>query len=259
LFDDSADHYATDREKTPYFRAQLAIVMAMLANETGTILVVGCAAGGELPELRARKFDIVGIDLSPRMLGFARTRFAGDPGVRFCRADIECLPFADGSFDHVICLGVFEFLPDYGRSLAEIYRVMRSGGLAIFAIPSRISLYNVTDLLVKKTIRPLWVPAKRILFHAEPSSSVPAVRRNLCVPWSFRRLLKQHGFDPARDGYSNFFIYPLDRFPPLDERIAAVLEPLCWVPVLRCAASVYLVAARKRLTAPGPGRADGQG
>jgi SAM-dependent methyltransferase len=252
LFDGVADYYATDREKSPCFRAQLAIVMAMLANETGTILVIGCAAGSEVTELRNRKFEVVGIDLSQRMLGLARRRFAGDQGVRFCRADIECLPFGDGAFDHVICLGVFEFLQDYSRSLAEIHRVMRPGGLAVFAVPSRISLYNITERLVNKTIRPLWAPAKRILFPGKPRSSEPPVRRNLCVPWSFRRLLQQHGFDPTRDGYSNFFIYPLDRFPRLDERVAASLEPLCSVPLLRYGAGVYLVAARKRLAPAAP-------
>ena len=78
VFDDWADHYGADREKTPYFRAQLAIVLGMLAKEKGTILAAGCAAGGEFPELRARKFDIVGIDLSARMLEFTHRRFAAE-------------------------------------------------------------------------------------------------------------------------------------------------------------------------------------
>ena len=247
VFDDWADHYGADREKTPYFRAQLAIVLGMLAKEKGTILAAGCAAGGEFPELRARKFDIVGIDLSARMLEFAHRRFAADQSVRFCRADIEYLPFAAGSVDHVVCLGVFEYLRDYNQSLAEIHRVMRPGGVAVFAIPSRISLYNVTDCILNKTIRPLWLPTKRFLFPAASRPRGPAVYRNLCVPWVFRNLLQQHGFTPMRDRYSNFFIYLLDRFPSLNERVAAALEPLCSMPLLRYAGSVYLVAARKRL------------
>src|SRR5277367_1676403 len=35
LFDDCADHYAMERERTPYFQAQLAIALPMLAGETG--------------------------------------------------------------------------------------------------------------------------------------------------------------------------------------------------------------------------------
>jgi hypothetical protein len=65
-------------------------------------------------------------------------------------------------------------------------------------------------------------------------------------PGGFRSLLRRHGFEPKLSKYSNFFIYPLDRFPDLNERVAEVLEPLCSVPVLRWAASVYLVSARKK-------------
>ena len=134
IFERWADHYATERERTPYFRAQLAIVISMLAGESGRILDIGCAAGGEIPELRARGFSVVGIDISPHMLEFARYRFASDPQVTFCLADTDRLPFLTQSMDHVICLGVFEFLPNYHAAVQEIHRVLRPGGLAIFAI-----------------------------------------------------------------------------------------------------------------------------
>jgi SAM-dependent methyltransferase len=148
--------------------------------------------------------------------------------------------------DHVVCLGVFEFLRDYNSSLAEIHRVMRPGGVALFAIPSRISLYNVTERVASWTLRPLWALVKRILFSPGRRRTDPPLRRNLCVPWSFRKLLREHGFEPTRSSYSNFFVYPLDRFPDLDVRVAAALEPLCSIPLLRYAASVYLVAARRK-------------
>jgi len=54
LFDGCADHYASERERTPYFQAQLAIVLSMLVGQSGRILDIGCAAGGEIPEFRLR-------------------------------------------------------------------------------------------------------------------------------------------------------------------------------------------------------------
>src|SRR3974390_2891953 len=131
-FEKSAEHYATERERTPYFQAQLSIVYSMLAGEHGRILDIGCAAGGEIPEFLRRGFSVIGIDLSSRMLEFARQRFAGDREVQFCRADVERLPFSSQSMDHVVCLGVFEFLQDYSPALKEIHRVLRPGGLAAF-------------------------------------------------------------------------------------------------------------------------------
>src|ERR1700687_1490925 len=117
IFEQWADHYATERERTPYFRAQLAIVISMLAGESGRILDIGCAAGGGIPELRVRDFSVVVIDISSDMLEFASRRFASDPRVHLCRADMDQLPFLSQSMDHVVCLGVFEFLPNYDAAV----------------------------------------------------------------------------------------------------------------------------------------------
>jgi len=247
IFEQWAYHYATERERTPYFRAQLAIVISMLAGESGRILDLGCAAGGEIPEFRADDFSVVGVDISSHMLKFASQRFASDPGVHFCRSDIDQLPFLSQSMDHVVCLGVFEYLPNYNPAVQEIRRVLRPGGLAIFAIPSRISQCELGERFASATVAPLWRAAKRLMRRAStPAQIKPPFHRNLCVPWRFRTLLRHHGFETMEDRYSNFFIFPLNRFPPLDVRVAAALEPLCSIPLLRCLASVYMVSARKQ-------------
>ena len=246
IFEQWADHYATERERTPYFQAQLAIVVSMLAGKSGRILDIGCAAGGDIPELRARGFSVVGVDISPRMLEFARSRFASDPQVTFCLADADRLPFLDQSMDHVICLGVFEFLPNYRAAVQEIHRVLRPGGLAIFAIPSRISQCELGERLAGVSVVPLWRAVKRLTRRGSTPSRISSpFRRNLCVPWNFRTLLRHHAFEPGQDHYSNFFIFPLNRFSNLNVRVAAALEPLCSIPLLRCLASVFLVSARK--------------
>lgn len=244
VFEHVADHYATEREHLPYFRSQLAIAQSMLARESGRILDIGCAAGGEITGLRTLGFRVVGMDFSPQMLYFAHRRFGNDPDVQFCRADIEHIPFPEQSMDHVVCLGVFEFLPDYGPALREIHRILRPGGLALFAIPSATSLSALTDRVVNLTIRPLWRAAKR-LRSTKAATGVP-FSRNLCVPSRYRALLRQYSLEPERSAYSNFFLYGLDRFPNLNVRVAAALEPLCSIPLIRCAGSVYMVAARKR-------------
>lgn len=229
------------------FQAQLAIVISMLAGKSGQILDLGCAAGGGIPEFRARDFSVVGMDISSHMLRFARGRFANDQSVHFCRADADHLPFSSQSMDHVVCLGVFEFLSDYNAAVREIQRVLRPGGLAIFAVPSRISQCALGERLASLTVVPLWRSVKRLARRATAKAQVaPAFHRNLCVPWKFRKLLRHHGFQTLENRYSNFFIFPLNRFPPLDVRVASALEPLCSVPLLRCLASVYLVSARKQ-------------
>jgi ubiquinone/menaquinone biosynthesis C-methylase UbiE len=245
-FNDRAEHYAMERERLPYFRAQLEIVLRMLTGQRGRILDIGCAAGGEISLLQSRGFSVVGIDLSPIMLDFANRRFSSSGDVTFCRADIERLPFESGSMDHVVCLGVLEFVPDYSLALTEINRVLRPGGLAIFAIPSRISLYNISNQVAHHSLRPLVRTAKRIMGRKSGVQATKPLQRNLCIPWRYRALLRQLGFNPEQSSYSNFFIYPLDLFPKIHVAFAGALEPLAAVPLLRNAASVYLVSARKK-------------
>jgi len=48
----------------------------------------------------------------------------------------ESLPFRDGQFDFVICTQVIEYFPDPARSVREIWRVLRKGGIAFLSAPS---------------------------------------------------------------------------------------------------------------------------
>ena len=245
LFDDCVDHYATERERLPYFRAQIKIMLSMLARESaGTVLDIGCAAGAEVAPLRALGNRVVGIDLSEKMVQQCQLRFARDRAVQLLCAEADRLPFTANSVDHIVCLGVFEFLRDYSPAVQEIARVLRPGGLVVLAIPSAVSLYNIADRVVARTVSPLWRMVRR---RGRKGHGTELARpdTNLCVPWKFRELLREHGLHPQRDAYTNYFLYPLDRIPTLDVRVAAALEPLSSVPLLKLGASVYMISARK--------------
>ena len=246
LFDECVDHYAEEREQLPYFRAQINIMRSMLSGEAaGTVLDIGCAAGAEIPALRAMGHKIIAFDFSERMVQVCRRRFAADPAVEVFCAQADRLPLADQSVTHVVCLGVFEYLRDYSPGLAEISRVLRPNGLVVLAIPTAYSLYSVGERLTEATIRPLWRMAKHAL-GGKSKSSADEQKTNLCLPWRLRKLLRAHGLNPERDAYTNYFLYPLDRFPSLDAKVANFLEPLASVPALKLGAYVYMVSARRK-------------
>jgi ubiquinone/menaquinone biosynthesis C-methylase UbiE len=244
LFDNCVDHYASEREHLPYFRAQIRIMQSMLSGEpAGTVLDLGCAAGAEIHALREMGHSVFGADLSEQMVQMCRQRFAGDKAVRVLCAEADRIPLAANSVDHAVCLGVFEFLPDYRPAIAELARVVRPGGMVVLAVPQATSVYNIADQFVSHSVGPLWRLAKRRGRAAQ--SDQEQHRPNLCVPWKFRQMLREAGLAPLRDAYSNYFLYPLDRFPALDVKVAAVLEPLASLPVLKYGAAVYLISARK--------------
>ena len=51
--------------------------------------------------------------------------------------DALSLPFADNSFDRLICSEVLEHIPDYAGALAEIWRVTKPGGRIGISVPHR--------------------------------------------------------------------------------------------------------------------------
>jgi ubiquinone/menaquinone biosynthesis C-methylase UbiE len=95
------------------------------------VLDIGCGAGQELrPFLDAAGAFGVGIDVAPSAGRAARALFAAeDPArrVAFARAGAEHLPFADASFDVVICRLALPYT-DNARALREMARVLRPGG-----------------------------------------------------------------------------------------------------------------------------------
>lgn len=52
--------------------------------------------------------------------------------------DILNIPFADESWDFIVCHHVIEHLSDDRRGLREFYRILRPGGLAIVSVPMNL-------------------------------------------------------------------------------------------------------------------------
>jgi SAM-dependent methyltransferase len=89
-----------------------------------TVLEVG-SGPGELSERIAGALgaSVVAVDISERMVELARDR-----GVDARRGDVQMLPFSDRTFDCVLAAWMLYHVPDVGRGLAEIARVLRPSG-----------------------------------------------------------------------------------------------------------------------------------
>lgn len=102
---------------------------------SGPAQVLDVATGtGRLPvELLAEprfEGDVVGLDLAPRMLEHAWRKVGGWwPRAQLVLADADRLPFVEGAFDAVACLEALEFTAQPARTLNELVRVLRPGGL----------------------------------------------------------------------------------------------------------------------------------
>lgn len=100
------------------------IVKESNTEEKDSVLEVGCGAGYVAQHITKTNPDYVGLDQSTSLVNkhldiLGNTVIVGEAGV---------LPFKDNSFDHVLCIGVFQYFPskEYAlQTLKELERVSR--------------------------------------------------------------------------------------------------------------------------------------
>ncbi|MGI8451818.1 MAG: class I SAM-dependent methyltransferase [Streptosporangiaceae bacterium] len=144
----------------PLFEAVLAA--------TGTrLLDVGCGSGLLLEMAQARGATATGLDVAPGLLTAARDRV---PGADLWLADLQRLPFPNGSFDAVTGVNAFQFAGDPREALREAARVCRPGGVvaaSTFAEPGRVESTVVSEAMSALS------PPQRQAAHAPYSLSAP--------------------------------------------------------------------------------------
>lgn len=110
---------------------------ALLYNwlpEAGPMLDVGCGNGIYTSWLTKKGAPVFGIDHNMANLQWARQEF---PGIGFCSANGEYLPFPDNYFNAVMCTEVLEHTSDDRSTLQEIFRVTKPGGTLLLSTPHR--------------------------------------------------------------------------------------------------------------------------
>jgi len=132
-----------------YSRRRLNLWLDKLMPEDGSglkLLDVGCGTGYHLARYRERGFDISGMDGSEDMLKQARL---ANPNIDFKQGDVDKLPYADNTFDYILCVEVYRYLPDINPCTKEIFRVLKPNGTALVtaAPPLQANLYPLVNRL----------------------------------------------------------------------------------------------------------------
>jgi SAM-dependent methyltransferase len=100
------------------------------------VLDAACGSGfGTLMLAEAGARTVTGVDLDPLAVETATERVGDAAEIR--HADVRSLPFADDSFDLVVCFETIEHLPNPDRALDELRRVLRADGLLLVSSPNR--------------------------------------------------------------------------------------------------------------------------
>jgi arsenite methyltransferase len=242
-FDAAAGEYASARELEYSFTQQKRIALQLLPPRMGRVLDVGCGPAVMAAELLERADEFWGIDISAQMIGKGRARIARHPRAEHCHlatGDGEALDFPDRFFDAVVSLGMLEYLVTYQRALAEIWRVLRPGGVAVLAVPNRRSPYHLSRRgagIMRRGI-------KQILRRA-PRATENFVY-NPCVPAELDADIRRAGFRKVAARGCNFILYPLHDFHKgaslaLNRQLTKLARP----PLDTWLGTQYLVKAEK--------------
>ena len=122
------------------------------------LLDVACGSGGPgLHLARATGCEVTGVDREATGLANAR-RLAREAGLEarahFVQADAsQPLPFADGSFDAVLCLDALNHLPGRAGVFADWARLLAPGGRLLFTDPVTVTgLVGADELAISSSI-----------------------------------------------------------------------------------------------------------
>jgi len=147
-----------------------------------SVLDVGCGSGYLLRKAARRASLAVGVDLDEDRLRAAGNGLlhAARPSrglIEFAVADGQRLPFADASFDRIICTETLEHVEDVGQTLGELARVLRPGGRLAVSVP-HFACEAVLYRLIKDYFR------------------FPGGHRRIFPPQALNQALAQAGLQP---------------------------------------------------------------
>ncbi len=167
----------------------------------GKTVEAGCGVGRYVFYLKRLGIDIEGVDFSATLIEKLNS-YKKDivPDAVFINSDVTKLPYKDNSLSGYISLGVVEhFIEGPEKALAEAYRVLRPGGIAIVTTP------NISFLdLFRKTVRKLKDSIKKII--GKKINSPPFFQYEY-RPHKLKKYLQDQGFYVSRaEGFD--LLYP---------------------------------------------------
>jgi ubiquinone/menaquinone biosynthesis C-methylase UbiE len=158
------------------------------------VLEVGCGQGHLTRALAAQGVDIIGVDANP-----SASEIVADGMVRHMNA--ESLEFDDATFDVVISVHAIEHIPELETALAEMQRVLKPGGQAVFIYPA-------------EPIQGLYAIPTSVILHGTPFKA-REVHCHKLWPNKLRAMAEPLGF---REMASEFSLFKTPQFASVFEK-----------------------------------------
>ena len=147
-FDRAASIYDQTRPLLEPIAKQGIQAILDITGPNACILDVGTGTGRISVPLLERGMDLIGCDISSKMLSLLKEKF---PSARISRADASLLPFSSAYFDVVLTVHVLHLIPPWREALREFRRVLRPEGMYL-----NVKTWAAVGDSVREQIRTYW-------------------------------------------------------------------------------------------------------
>jgi len=160
------------------FFSEVELSKTLRMMKSGSVLHIGTATGRVSAHLIAKGFDYVGLELSKVMANITNSRINGHGSI-IC-GDAEHLPFKPNTFDNVVSVRSFHFLPHPENFLREAHKILKPTGRIIVSFEKKIHGREIFRKLMR-------IPASKVERIHYTNSHVAS-------------MLRDYGFDILHKG-----------------------------------------------------------
>jgi ubiquinone/menaquinone biosynthesis C-methylase UbiE len=135
------------------------------------VIDLGCGTGSYSIALAQEGFSVLGVDFSPKMVEKAKNKIYDESKKRteFQLLDInQPLPFSSNSFDHAICIHVFQVLEDPVSFLEQLHKILKPDGHFLILIKDSERRHESKIKLKKSFTKVIIILFKKILRTTKP-------------------------------------------------------------------------------------------
>ena len=191
--------------------AYLTAFKSIKLSRHALILDIGCGSGSYTRILSGKGYRVAGIDYAWKVAAEAKKRSVKGKEEYLC-GNLYNLPFADNTFEHIVCIGVFQSVMRFLDALMEINRILAPGALLFVMTLNSLEIINAIKRIFKKD--------DNIFINGRPEP-----RLKTYSPQFFKKQL-------VKTGFCNISLKPVQILPEFMSKASKPVERWNKLPLL---------------------------